>query len=109
MIKDKSKLGPALLWGGLTAVLYWLLFQNADLFQQLAHTTLDACAVGDPDHPAYYNKATAELCSAEGGSFIDGVWWYVFAPIAMAFALSYTHGNFTGLFWEVLGLNAKKK
>lgn len=109
MIKDKSKLAPALLWGGVTALLYLGLFHYADLFQQFAHTTLDACVVGDAAHPAYYNKATPELCSAEGGNFIDGVWWYVFAPIAMAFALSYTHGNFTGLFWEVLGLNAKKK
>lgn len=105
MIKDKSKLTPALLWGGVTAVLYGLLFHYSGSFEVLAHTTLDACVVGDD----YYSKATAELCSAEGGNFVGGVWWYVFAPIAMAFALSYTHGNFTGLFWEVLGLNAKKK
>ena len=108
MIKDKSKLGPALLWGGVTALLYWVLFHYADYFQQLAHTTLNACAVGDPAHPTYYNKVTAELCSAEGGNFVEGVWWYVFAPIALAFALSYTHGNFTSLFWDVLGLKAKK-
>lgn len=104
MIKDKSKLGPALLWGSVTVVLYWLLFHYAGSFEVLAHTTLDACVVGTD----YYNKATPELCAAEGGTFIDGVWWYVFAPIALAFALSYTHGNFTGVFWDLFGLKAKK-
>ena len=65
---------------------------------------LDACVVGTD----YYNKATPELCAAQNGTFIDGVWWYVFAPIALAFALSYTHGNFTGVFWDLFGLKAKK-
>ncbi len=104
MIQDKSKLGPAVLWGAATAALYWLLFQYSGSFELLAHTTLDVCVAGDD----YYSQATAEACTAKGGNFIDGVWWYVFAPIAMAFALSYTHGNFTGLFWDVVGLKAKK-
>lgn len=104
MIKDTSKLGPALFWGGITFALYWVLFHNAGSFELLAHTTLDACVVGGD----FYNKATPEACAAQGGTFIDGVWWYVFAPIAMAFALSYTHGNFTSLFWDVVGLKAKK-
>ncbi len=108
MIKDTSKLAPALLWGSVTAVLYWLLFQFSGDFQQLAHTTPDACALGDAANPTYYNKTTPEQCAAEGGRFVDGVWWYVFAPIALAFALSYTHGNFTGLFWDVVGLKARK-
>lgn len=55
-----------------------------------------------------YNKATPELCAAANGSFVEGTWWYVFAPIALAFALSYTRGLFTGLFWNVIGLKAKK-
>ena len=108
MIKDKSKLGPALLWGGLTVALYWLLFHYAGSFEVLAHTTRDACAVQQGADTAYYSKATAELCAAERGTFIEGKWWYVFAPIALAFALSYTHGLFTGLFWDVVGLKAKK-
>lgn len=108
MIKDKSKLGPALLWGGATVALYWLLFHYSGSFEVLAHTTLDACAVQQGTDTAYYNKATAELCAAERGTFIEGKWWYVFAPIALAFALSYTHGLFTGLFWDVVGLKAKK-
>jgi hypothetical protein len=104
MIKDKSKLGPALLWGGITFALYWMLFRNAGSFELLAHTTLDACRVGTD----FYTQATPETCAAEGGTFVRGVWWYVFAPIAMAFALSYTHGNFTSLFWDVVGLKARK-
>lgn len=103
MFKDKSKLGPALLWGGLTAALYWLLFQYAGSFEMLAHTTLDACVVGAD----YYSKATTALCAAENGTLIEGRWWYVLAPIGLAFALSYTHGLFTGLFWDLIGLKAK--
>jgi hypothetical protein len=108
MIKDTSKLGPALLWGALTVALYWLLFHYAGSFEVLAHTTLDACAVEQGAETLYYNKATAELCAAENGRFIDGRWWYVLAPIGLAFALSYTHGLFTGLFWDLVGLKAKK-
>lgn len=29
-------------------------------------------------------------------------------PIAIAFAFSYIHGEFTGRFWHALGLQAKK-
>jgi len=108
MADTQANLGKALIWGGLTAFLYWGLFHFADRFQQLAHTTLDACVVQEAGQTSYYNEATAELCTAKGGEFIKGSWWYVFAPIALAFALSYTHGLFTGLFWEVVGLRAKK-
>lgn len=30
-------------------------------------------------------------------------------PIAGAFAISYIHGHFTGYFWSVLGIEAKRK
>jgi hypothetical protein len=33
---------------------------------------------------------------------------YALLPIAGAFALSYFHGHFTGYFWTVLGIEAKK-
>jgi hypothetical protein len=33
---------------------------------------------------------------------------YAVLPIAGAFALSYVHGHFTGYFWTVLGIEAKK-
>lgn len=108
MATSQASLGKALMWGGITAVLYWGLVNFAGDFIRLAHTTLDACAVQQGLDTVYYNKATPELCSAQGGTFIDGTWWYVLAPIALAFALSYTHGTFTGLFWDVVGLKAKK-
>jgi F0F1-type ATP synthase assembly protein I len=34
---------------------------------------------------------------------------YAFLPIATAFVFSYFHGGFTGSFWTVLGVEAKKK
>jgi hypothetical protein len=108
MATSQASLGKTLMWGGVTALLYWGLFSFAGDFIRLSHITLDACAVQEGLKTVYYNMATAELCMAQGGTFIAGTWWYVFAPIAMAFALSYTHGNFTGLFWEVVGLKAKK-
>lgn len=108
MSQDKSKLSQTLFWGGVTAALYWVLFQHAEDFLRLAHTTLDACAVAGESQTLYMNKTTAAACTAQGGAFVEGTWWFVLAPIAMAFALSYTHGNFTGLFWDVIGLKAKK-
>jgi len=33
---------------------------------------------------------------------------YAMLPIAGAFAISYVHGHFTGYFWSVLGIEAKK-
>ena len=33
---------------------------------------------------------------------------YAVLPIAGAFTLSYIHGHFTGYFWTVLGIEAKK-
>jgi len=107
MSEEKIKLSKTLLWGGITAVLYWALFQYAGEFLHLAHTTLDACIVSESTQTLYFNKVTPELCGQQRGSFIEGHWWYVFAPIALAFALSYTHGNFTSLFWDVIGLKAK--
>jgi drug/metabolite transporter superfamily protein YnfA len=34
---------------------------------------------------------------------------YAFLPIAAAFLFSLVHGNFTGNFWTVLGVEASKK
>ncbi|CAG0957425.1 hypothetical protein BURK1_00529 [Burkholderiales bacterium] len=36
----------------------------------------------------------------------DGVYWLL--PVATAFVISYFHGGFTGCFWEVLGVQAKR-
>lgn len=108
MATEQAGLNKTLFWGAVSAALYWFLFQYANEFQQLAHTTLDACAVQADAGTIYYNKATPELCAEQGGVFIPGNWLKVFAPIAMAFVLSYAHGNFTGMFWDALGLKAKK-
>lgn len=34
---------------------------------------------------------------------------YAILPILMAFLFSFVHGNFTGLFWSALGVEASKK
>jgi hypothetical protein len=34
---------------------------------------------------------------------------YAFLPIAAAFIFSFFHGSFTGSFWTVLGVEARKK
>lgn len=47
-----------------------------------------------------YDKEVVEWCRRGG-------WWFLF-PVAAAFAFSIFHGNFTGLFWDVLGVQAKK-
>jgi hypothetical protein len=108
MSVHQSNLGKALIWGVLTAGLYGFLFKYADIFKELAHTTIDACVIQETAGNAYYSKSTPERCAAENGTYVKGTWWFVFAPIALALALSYTHGIFTGLFWDVVGLRAKK-
>ncbi len=107
MAVNRSALGRALLWGIITAALYWVLFHYADAFQRLAHTTPDACAIQENGQTVFYEKATPDPCAADNGDFIEGNPLFVLAPIAMALMLSYTHGLFTGLFWGVVGLKAK--
>jgi len=34
---------------------------------------------------------------------------YAFLPIAAAFLISFVHGHFTGSFWTLVGVEAKKK
>ena len=107
MAVSRATLGKALVWGVLTVGLYLFLFVYSGTFEHLAHTTLDACLIQEGGVATYYNKVTPDLCAAQNGSFIKGTWWLVFAPIALAFALSYTHGIFTSLFWDIVGLKAK--
>lgn len=47
-----------------------------------------------------YEKDVVEICRRGG-------WWFLF-PVTAAFAFSIFHGNFTGLFWDLLGVQAKK-
>ncbi|NJN39890.1 MAG: hypothetical protein HC807_02125 [Gammaproteobacteria bacterium] len=39
--------------------------------------------------------------SARGG-------WYFLIPVVTAFVFSIAHGTFTSLFWDVLGIRAKR-
>ncbi len=72
---DKSKeIGPALLFGSITAALYFLLF--------------------------HFERDILRLTGRGGWTFV--------IPIAIAFAMSYSHGNFTAAFWDFLGVKAKK-
>jgi hypothetical protein len=35
--------------------------------------------------------------------------WYFIVPMVIAFVFSIVHGNFTGYFWDLLGVKAKTK
>lgn len=35
--------------------------------------------------------------------------WAFWIPVSIAFVFSFAHGAFTGEFWDVLGVKAKKK
>ena len=64
--------------GGLSALLYVLLFQFSD-------------------------RLTAMATAAREGEKL-----YALVPLAIAMVFSLVHGAFTGHFWEALGLRAKR-
>ena len=73
-MSDNSEfLSPFLGFGGLTAVLFYMLF--------------------------HFQTEIVEFTSKGGWSFL--------LPVAIAFAISYAHGNFTSVFWDWLGIRAK--
>jgi hypothetical protein len=47
----------------------------------------------------YFEDEIVEITSKGGWSFL--------IPVAIAFAISYGHGNFTSAFWDWLGIKAK--
>ena len=47
-----------------------------------------------------YEKEVIDICRRGG-------WWFLF-PVGVAFVISIFHGNFTSLFWDVLGVQARK-
>lgn len=96
--------GRLIFWGAVTAALYWVLYHYAEEFIRLAHVTVNACAVQEGGQTTYFTKATPDLCAAKGGEYVPGNWLFVLVPIIAAFAISYTHGLFTGLFWDAVGL-----
>lgn len=79
MSKDKSKvIVSAFLFGIASIVLYGLLLSNSELFVEWAQRT------------------------QQGEKLLFLI------PIAVAFIFSWVHGNFTGHFWESMGLKAAK-
>jgi hypothetical protein len=48
----------------------------------------------------YQNEVMAAFTRTDG--------WYPLLPIATAFVFSLAHGAFTGYFWEVLGVTARR-
>jgi len=105
-LQHKPLWGRTLFWGGVTALLYTLLFSYSDLILHLAHTTPASCVVAGENGNVYYHKAQAAACAAMNGHFEPANPLHVLAPILIALALSLAHGAFTGLFWDVMGLKA---
>ncbi|HZV55322.1 MAG TPA: hypothetical protein VFF82_10325 [Rhodocyclaceae bacterium] len=101
--------GKTVFWGIATAVLYALMFSNSDLLLHLAHTTPEACVVGHGADAVYFHKVGVAACVAQGGHIEPGTWWHVLIPILLAFAISFVHGAFTGLFWDLMGLKPARK
>ena len=73
MSENSGILTSLLGFGGLAAVLFYLLF--------------------------HFELEIVEITSKGGWSFL--------IPVAIAFAISYAHGNFTSVFWDWLGIRAK--
>ena len=96
-------------WGAVTATLYAVMFYYADFILHLAHTTPNACIVGNGPGNTYFHNVDPAACTARGGRFEPGTWWHVLPPIAIAFVISFTHGAFTGLFWDMMGLKPAMK
>lgn len=109
MSQKRANLIKALTWGAVTTGCYAGLFVYADDLVNLAHTTASSCMVGSGADATYYHKPAPELCTEKGGILLESNKINVFVPIAIAFLLSFVHGAFTGLFWDVIGLKAAQK
>ncbi len=72
-------MATTLILGAASAGLYLLLFVFADQLTALAHQTQ------------------------------EGHKLYALIPLAIAMVFSFVHGAFTGHFWDLLGLRAKKQ
>jgi len=105
----KTDLITLLAWGAVTASCYAGLFIYADELVNLAQTTTSSCRVGSGAEAEYFHRPTPELCAEVGGTLLDSSKLNVLVPIAIAFLISYLHGTFTSLFWEIVGFKAAKK
>ena len=110
MKTDPAIWSKTIFWGVVTGVLYALMFSNTHTIMHMAHTTLPSCIVEGETGAAsaYFHKLDAVACTAKGGLAEPGHPWHVVLPILLAFVISYTHGAFTGLFWEAMGLRAAR-
>jgi hypothetical protein len=109
MDRPHGNWGKTVFWGAITAALYATMFYYADFILHMAHTTPDACVVGSGAETAYFHRVDAAACAARGGHLQPGTWWHVLPIILIAFAVSYVHGAFTGLFWDMMGLKPATK
>jgi ribose/xylose/arabinose/galactoside ABC-type transport system permease subunit len=109
MDSQNGRWGRTIFWGAATAALYAAMFTHSELLLHMAHTTPDACIIGQAGEMQYFHKIDAATCAAKGGRFEPGTWWHVLIPILLAFAISYVHGAFTGLFWNLMGLKPARK
>lgn len=50
----------------------------------------------------FHNEMRVLTASTQGG-------WSFLVPVSIAFVFSFAHGAFTGEFWDLLGVKAKKK
>jgi len=98
-----------LVWGAVTASCYAGLFIYADDLVNLAQTTTSSCRVGSGAEAEYFHQPTPELCAEVGGTLLDSSKLNVLVPIAIVFLISYIHGTFTSLFWEIVGFRAAKQ
>ena len=109
MSEAGTRWSKTLIWGAVTAILYFGIFTYTEDILRFAHTTTTACVVGDNSDAIYYNKPTLEACQEKGGTIVHGNWLFVFIPILIAFAVSYVHGAFTSNFWDSIGFKAAQK
>ncbi len=79
MVFDKASLPKALFFGGVSVILYTLMFIYSEQIIEYAHRTRQG----------------------------EHIWFLV--PIVIAFVFSYVHGTFTGSFWDTLGLKPAQK
>lgn len=77
MSKKREGLLPLILFGALSALLYFLLYLYSDVLLDLAVTVR------------------------------EGEKLFFLVPIIVALIFSFVHGSFTGRFWSYLGLEAK--
>lgn len=109
MSQKTTHLIKMLLWGAASIGCFSALLIYSDDLTHLAHTTTNSCMVGSGTEATYYHKVTPELCTEKGGTFLSSNKLNVLVPITLVFILSFVHGAFTGLFWDVIGLKAAQK